>query len=452
MGQIQSIEELVSLLLRRRWMIILITLTGLLAAVVFAKTRPDIYESAAVIQIEGAQVAETNAQGGQVQPDGGGSAQILQTIEQRLTTRDALNAVIERHNLFADQPQLANDEKLIALRSSVTFQAVDSAGGQAFGQGRSISAIIVAVRYGDPEMAAQLANDFAQGILDQSAAGQRSRADTNVAFFREEEARVYEQISKLEAEVAAYKNANADAMPTLTDARRDEIVSLSDDLRQATQDLVGLQNEQNAITQKQVQRETDKRRFDDIAAQIDVLNAQIASINTRKSAIETALAATPEVERVLAGYDRQLQQLQGQYDNVTQRMAEAETTQRLSERQQAERFTLLDRALSPEYPTGGGKKKIAIAGAVASLLAALTLAFVLDLMRPVVRTAAQMQRQLDLEPVVCIPEIRAPKGRLGSAALRLIDNPKRAAFGLRRFAMIAGGATLLLILLAAVIG
>ena len=452
MGQIQSIEELVSLLLRRRWMIILITLAGLLAAVIFAKSRPDIYESAAAIQIEGAQVAEPTAQGGQQQPDGGGAAQILQTIEQRLTTRDALTAVIERHDLFADQPQLTSDEKLVALRSSVTFQAVDSAGGQGFGQARSISAIIISVRYGDPEMAAQLANDFAQGILDQSAAGQRARADQNVAFFKEEEARIYGQISKLEAEVAAYKNAHADAMPTLSDARRDEIVSLSDDLRQATQDLVGLRGEQAAIAAKQQQRETDKRRLDDIATQIDVLNAQIDSINARKADVETALAATPEVERVLAGYDRQLQQLQGQYDNVTQRMAEAETTQRLAERQQSERFTLLDRALSPEYATGGGKKKIAIAGAVASLLGAIGLAFLLDLAKPVVRTAAQMQRQLDLEPVVCIPEIRAPKGRLGRAALRLIDDPKRPIFGLPRFAVLATATTLALVLMAAAIG
>ncbi|MDB5664385.1 Wzz/FepE/Etk N-terminal domain-containing protein [Cypionkella sp.] len=448
MGQIQSIEELVSLLLRRRWLIILITLTGLLAAVVFAKSRPNIFETAAVIQIEGAEVAEPTAQA--AQPDGGGAAQILQTIEQRLTTRDALTAMIERHNLFADQPAMAKDDKLFALRTAVTFQAVDSAGGQGFGQARSISAIIISVRYGDPQTAAAVANDFAQGILDQSAAGQRDRADKNVAFFKEEEARIYAQIATLESEVAAYKNAHADAMPTLSDARRDEIVSLSDDLRQATQDLVGLQGEQKAIVQKQLQRETDKRRLDEIATQTNVLNAQIASINARKADVETALAATPEVERVLAGYDRQLQQLQDQYNNVTQRMAEAETTQRLAMRQQSERFTLLDRALSPEYPIGGGKKKIAIAGTMASLLGAIALAFVLDLIKPVVRTAAQMQRQLDLEPVVCIPEIRAPKGRLGRAALRLIDDPKRPIFGLPRFAVLAVASMLALILMAAI--
>jgi hypothetical protein len=76
----------------------------------------------------------------------------------------------------------------------------------------------------------------------------------------------------------------------------------------------------------------------------------------------------------------------------------------------------------------------------------------LDLAKPVVRTAAQMQRQLDLEPVVCIPEIRAPKGRVGSAALRLIDDPNRPIFGLPRFAVLAAATTLALVLMAAVIG
>ena len=448
MGQIQSIEEFISLVLRRRWLIICVTVVGLLAAVIFAKSRPDTYETAAVIQIEGAQVSDTAAD---APPDGGGAAQIMQTIEQRLTTREALAAMIERHGLFADQPDLPLDQRVFNLRTAVTFQAVESAAGQGFGEARGLSAIIIGVRFGNPDLAARIANDFAQGILDQSAAGQRDRADQNVAFFKEEEARLYGQITAIEAKLAAYKNENADAMPTLADARRDEIVSLSDDIRQAAQDLAALDGERQAITQKQTQRETDRRRLDDIGAQIDVLNAQIAAATARKSAVEAALAATPEVERVLSDFARQQQQLQDQYEVVTQRMAEAETAQRLAERQQSERFTLLERAVTPEYAVGGGKKKIAIAGAFGSLMAGLILAFLLDLYRPVVRTAAQMRRQLDLDPVVCIPEIRAPKGAIGNAALRMIDTPSRPLFGLPRFTVLALGATLALLAVAAVV-
>ena len=449
MGQIQSVEELIGLILRRRWMIIVITVLGMAASVIYAKSRPDVFETAAVIQIQGPAVTQT-ADG--AAPVASGAAQVLQTIEQRLTTRENLIAMIDRHGLFTDLTAVPIDAKIMLLREAVRFQAVEDAGGQTFGQARSISAILIYAKLGNADLAARVANDFAQGILDQSAAGQRERATQNVEFFKEEEARIWKDITALEAEISAYKNANADALPTLRDGRRDELAGFDDDLRQVNQDRAALAGQRAVIEQKQNLRETDRRQLDEIAAKTEVLDAQIAAITARRDSIQTALAATPEVERVLNGYDRRLTQLQDQYDVVTQRMAEAQTTQRLTERQQAERFTLLERAIIPEHPLGNGGKKIAMAGSVVSLLGALILAFLLDLARPVVRTAAQMQRQLDLLPVVCIPEMRAPKGRVGNAVLRMIDDPGRPIFGLPRYAVIAVVTTLLLIGTASMIG
>jgi len=449
MGQIQSIEELIGLILRRRWLIVGLTLLGMVAASVYAKSRPDVFETAAVIQIQSPAVANS---ADPAAPLPGGAAQVLQTIEQRLTTRENLVAMIDRHGLFEDLSGVSIDDKILMLRQAVTFQAVDSATGPTSGQARNISAILIYAKLGNADLAARVANDFAQGILDQSAAGQRERANQSVQFFKEEEARIWQDVIALEAEIAAYKNANADALPTLRDARRDELAGFDDDLRAVDQDRVALAGQRTVIEQKQTLRETDRRLLEEIAAQTKVLDAQIAAITARRNAIQTALAATPEVERVLNGYDRRLTQLQDQYDVVTQRMAESQTTQRLAERQQSERFTLLERAITPEYPLGNGGKKIAVAGSVISLIGAVIFAFLLDLAKPVVRTAAQMQRQLDLQPVVCIPEMRAPKGVVGNAALRLIDDPARPIFGLPRFAIIAGVTTLLLIAAASVIG
>ena len=449
MGQIQSIEELISLVLRRRWLIIGITVLGMLVSAIYAKSRPDVYETAAVIQIEAPSVTEANDGTPEVT---GGAAQVLQTIEQRLTTRENLTAMIERHGLFADLPGLPIDKKIMMLRSAVTFTAVDSAAGESFGQARSISAILVYARLGNPELAARIANDFAQGILDQSASGQRDRAAQNVAFFAEEETRIWQAIASVEAEIAEYKNANADAMPTQREARRDELAGLDSDLRRVDQDRAILAGEKAVIEAKKTLRETDRRQLDDIAAKLDVLDAQTAAITAQRETVQTALAVTPEVDRVLGGYDRQLKQLQDQYEVITQRMAEAETTQRLAERQQAERFTLLERAITPEFSLGSGGRKIAIAGSVASLIGALVLAFLLDLAKPIVRTAPQMQRQLDLQPVVCIPEIRAPKGRFGNAVLRLIDDPKKPLFGMPRYLVIAAVTALALVITASMIG
>lgn len=445
MGQIQSFEELLNFLQRRLWIILAVTVVGALAAAFYAKSRPDTYETAAVIQVESASVQGTEAQRSTA------AAVRLQSIEQRLTTRENLAAVINRHGLYAGLP-LSMDKKIDMLRAAISFQGVDSAAGQSFGEPRSISAILVFARMGDPELAARVANDFAQGILDQSAEGQRDRADLNVAFFREEVTRLAAELARVEAEATAYKNENAAILPELRDALRDELVSLESDRRRHAQEQVALQGQAAQIQAKQTLRETDRRALDDIAARSAVLAAQIAAIDARKAEIQIELAQSPEVERVLAGFERQVQQLRTQQDAASARMAQAEIDARLAALQQAERFTLLERAIIPEGAMGGSNKKIAIAGALASLIAGLAIAFVLDLMFPVVRTAAQMERQLDLRPVVVIPEVsRTDKKAYGKGLVKLLDDPTKPLLGLPRYAVVAGAVTALLLTAAAMV-
>jgi uncharacterized protein involved in exopolysaccharide biosynthesis len=273
-----------------------------------------------------------------------------------------------------------------------------------------------------------------------------------VVFFQQEVARIGNDITQLEAETTEFKNANADSLPELLEARRDELVSLDADLRQQQQAKLALEGEAAQINAKATLRETDRRALDDIAAQLEVLQSQIRSSETQQAELEAELATSPEVDRVLAGYERQLDQLQSQYDAATGRMAQAEIDARLAEMQQAERFTLLERAIIPEGPIGGGNKKLAIAGAMASLMAGLALAFVLDLMFPVIRTAAQMERELDLRPVVSIPEVRPEKAaQRGRGMMKLLDDPTKPLLGLPRYAVISGVASLMLLTAAAVV-
>lgn len=447
MGQIQSLEELVSFLLRRKFLILACVLVGSLAAVLFALSRGQTYEASAAIQVE----MPTVTAGATDNDRSMAAAQVLQSIEQRLTTRESLQAVIERHGLYADLPGLSSDRKMALLRNSISFQGVDSAAGQVYGQARNLSAIIITARMGDAEMAARIANDFAQGVLDQSAAGTRDRAQQNVSFFSEEEARLWDQLSALEREIADYKNQHSAALPSEAAAMRTELTGLDSDIRRASQDRIAAVREAETIRAKETQRETDRRQLEDLTQRIGVLDAQIATADARRKELADALAATPEVERVLAAYDRQLTQMQSQYEVVTGRLAEAETDLRLAERQQTERFILLDRALTPESPVGGGRKKIAFAGAFASLIGGLVLAFVLELLNPVVRTAAQMERQLGLRPVVLIPDVTPRARRASASRLRgLLDDPLALAGSLPR-AVVLGGAALALVAVTALI-
>lgn len=396
MGPIQSFDEFLSLLVRRWPLIALVCVVGAVLSVLVALSKPQVYESVAVIQVETPVIGAGDAATTEI-------ARLLQTIEQRLTTRDALLAVMDRHGLFTDAPGMSVEQKLFALRSAVTFQSIASASQQTFGQPTSVSALLITARLGTAEQAARVANDFAQGVLDMSVAQQASRARDSLTFFTAEATRLASQIATLESEVTAYKNANVGA---LTRGSTTDRAALETDLRRVSQQLLAVQAERAALQAKERLRETDRRRIEDLSVQEGVLNQQLAGLEAQRDALLAQEAQSPEVERQLGAYDRQLQQLQSQYEAATARKAEAETSLRLEEENHSEHFTLLERAIVPEYPAGGGRKKIAMAGALASLIAGLGLAFALDLMHPVLRSAAQMQRELDIRPVIVLPDLK----------------------------------------------
>lgn len=397
MGPIQTFEDLLSMVWRRRALVLTIAILGTLLAAIYAKTRPDVFESAAVIQVETpivTQVGQPIAQ--PVNP-----IQLMQSIEQRLTTRDNMLALIERHDLDDELAGLSVEEKVFAVRSAINFQSISSA------TGNGLSAILITARAGTAAQSARIANDLAQSVLDMGAAGKRATADANFNFFKQEEARVWGLLSSLERDIAAYREQNRDALPSVREAREEEINSLESDLRELEQEIAGLKNEEARLRALSAPRATDLRRLTDVAQQVEGLTAQLDPLLARKRALQATLIQAPEVDRTLSSYDRQLRQLQDQYTVISQRLAESETAMRLADNQQTERFAILERAIEPEYPLGSGGKKIAVAGAVASLGLALLCAIILELLKPVIRTSAQMRRELNIVPIVAIPEVTA---------------------------------------------
>ena len=402
MGQIQTLEDLFGLLWRRRLAIVLVALAGCVLSVVFALSRPVAYESAAVIQVESPTVGSTG-------DAGSGSAQRLQAIQQRLTTRENLLAVVARHGLFQGLP-LTADEKVNALRSSIRFEPVASAAPVVYGSPPQVAALIVSAQAETGEQAARIANDFAQSVLDASAERQADRAQDTLAFYTAEERRIAAEISALEAELAAYTAGNAQALPALRELLRDELVGVETELRTIDSALAAARSERARVEAAGAQRQTERRQIETLTAEIASLEARRGTLTTQRAALMSDMTRIPEVEQQLAGFARRQDQLQARYAQVMARLAEADTAAKLEDLRKAERFTLLERATIPDYPVTGGRKRLAMMGALASLLAGVVAAFLLDTLKPVVRTTGQMQRQIGLQPIVAIPEIpRRPR-------------------------------------------
>ncbi|KMK65645.1 chain-length determining protein [Puniceibacterium sp. IMCC21224] len=399
MNQFQSVAEVFAALRRRAFLILVIVAIGCVLSLRFAVDQTRLYETTAVVQIEDARVPDSLAGAGAQADD---AAHRVRLIEQRLMSRDNLMAIMEKHNLFVGDSSQSLNERVFMMREAARIEEIVNS-AQSWQPGVTPSGLRISVTLDDPQMAADLANELMYSVIEQSRERSLSRARDTFSFFAEESARAEEEIAAMEEKIATFKRDNADNLPAGTAALRDQIRTLRDNEMLLDQEIVTLRST------------ADRQREEVQARQIGLLEEQKSLVSRRIEAIEATIRSAPEVERALNGLERELSRLQEKYSVITRRKAEAEMGQMLEDRQQSDRFEILETALVPEYPVSRSRKKTAIMGAVASVIVALGVAFVFELMNPAIRNAAQMERMLGIQPVVSIPHIstRADRRRRG---------------------------------------
>ena len=436
MGLLHSFDDILNLLIRRRQLILTAWLICLIASVwVIAGTRKE-YRAFAAIQVEGPQVQNPGT-------DSSGSsnaAQIMQSIQNRLTTRENLLLIIDRHGLFADRPNMSPDERVSELRKSIQFETIAGAPG-GFGGQSSISGILITASMGDPELAARIANDLAQSVLDMSNEGTATRARDTYAFFAGEEERIRTDIVTQEAKLATYQKNNKDSLPVLAEARQQEIAELDSELRALEQSVLELTAENARLDAQGTLRETDRRRQEELLSAISLQGERREFAQKRRDDVEASLSKMPEVEQAIAALERELILLQDRYSSVSQSLAQAETALFLAERQQSERFMLLDRAVTPENSVGPGLRKMAVAAAFGSLIAAMLLALAMELAFPVVRTTAQLERAMGAHVLGSIPEVPGLAHR--SSGFFSGNHPELTLWNILLIALLAGAILLI---------
>ncbi len=394
MGQFTTLDDVLGVLRRRFVLILGITLIGAALSLVYATSLPRSYETTAIIQVELSELAAT----GTTQSPGARVKNRLNLIRQQLMARDAIMAVIDELNLFANTP-IPESEKIDKLREAVVIEPILE-GADAWRPEAVPSGLLITVRWGDAEQAATIANTFLDRVLMQSEARRQAQVGEALRFFESEANRVGAKISALEAKISRFKQENAAALPDGVSALRSQLATLEATELEIERQIIGLKANSGRL------------REDALSRQINELEEQKALVGARIDAIEAALKTAPEIEREFNRLSRDLEQLQAQMDVITRRRAEAEMEQALESAQVSERFEVLEVALVPEYPIAPSRKKIAVAGTLLFLVLGAALAMVLEMLNPAIRTASQMERELGVVPIVTIPNLDQP-GRTG---------------------------------------
>jgi uncharacterized protein involved in exopolysaccharide biosynthesis len=404
MGSVHSFADFLDLVRRRFWVIAIIAVLGCLFSFVYALRQTHQYQSVAVIQatqpkISGAGLATS-----------GSAARRLQLVEQRLMARDNVVALMDRFDLYPEMRVLPEAERVAQMRQSVRIEAIAAAGVRA-GETGSVSVITVTATLPTARQAQLVASELTHATIDLITAARIEQADETLKFFTSREDAIREELAQLEDARADFRSAHDLSMRGEVEFMRSELGTLNDGLLDIARERVEIERAIDLAQQDQ-RKATRERKISDLNEDLATLEAQRNLMQVRKAELEAELDTTPEVDRQLAAFEREVVQLREDLDEATDQRARAEIAYRLEKRAQSEQLVILEPASLPEYPISGSRKKIAMMGAFLSLGFGLFVAFLLDLRKPVLRNAAQMEREIGFRPVVTIPVVDStPKPR-----------------------------------------
>ncbi|WP_149765036.1 GumC family protein [Paracoccus thiocyanatus] len=456
-------QDLISMIWRRLPLVLTIIVLGVLTSFYLIVSSPRIYQASAVIQLDMPAAIDQGADSSLP------ASRRVQLIEQRLMARTNLREVVERLGLFAGSP-LSETEKLAALRSSTRIESI-AAPGVSVDSRMSLAAIIITAQAETPATAAAIANDFANSVVNRDRENRQARILESQDYLRSEERRLNEQLSEQERKLVEFSARNEDSLPSSQEFLQTELARLTEMETTLDRDIMTLQRERLSLEAGGTAAETrpsaslvqqirsaeielaQARRTlspdhpeiarleqtlarlnsgagsggsDVIRRQAELIEAQLASLSEQKAAIELrrteidrARARAPEVSRELETMNRQERRLQDRYNEISRQLAQVETQQMLMQNDQTERFVLLERALPPEYPAMSNRKKSAVMGVGGSMALALAVAFVLELLNPVLRRTEQFARATGTRPVVSLP-YRLSAGDLRRRRLRVL--------------------------------
>jgi polysaccharide chain length determinant protein (PEP-CTERM system associated) len=241
LDQVQVIKDLFGILRRRAAILLLISAIGIAGAIGYARMQPSVYETSARILVESQQIPNDLARS----TVNMSSAERLQLIEQRLTSRNYLISVIRELDLFSDAAALTINDKITLLREAIRVESILVSGSQSGDV--EIFTFTITMRHHDAEQAADIVNTFVEAAVAENRRVRAERARDTRAHFEQQVERIADRIIEIEGEISTFKREHEGALPENLEFRRDELVRLQESSMEIERRLLELEDEHVAI-------------------------------------------------------------------------------------------------------------------------------------------------------------------------------------------------------------
>lgn len=161
-----------------------------------------------------------------------------------------------------------------------------------------------------------------------------------------------------------------------------------------------------------------ERRLGVYDARMQFIEGQIVALEEQRTQLERTILETPSVEMEINALRRTYADLETQYKAAQQRLTQAVIGQRIEDRQQGERLEVIEQPVVPEEPQSPNRRRIAAAGILAGFGLGGALAFLLELVSPVVRRPSDIET-IEMRPLAVIPYLDTSAERFRRWGVRI---------------------------------
>ncbi len=277
---VMSVQDIMDIVKRRKWSLILPALLIFLIAASVSFVLPPIYKSISTILIEDQEIPSDLV----TSTITSYAEQRLQTINQTIMSTTRLLDIINEHKLYEDRKGKWTIEEIVdKMREDISLEPIST---EIIDRrtGRPTSATIAFTLSfegkNDPEMVQKVANVLASLFLEENLKVRERQAQETSKFFKDEMERVKADLDRLEKTIADFKEKNVEVLPEVLQVNMQNlhnteitIERINEQLRTLKEREGYLQSQLSSISPELEEIVTDKKRLNELTTELRHLQA-----------------------------------------------------------------------------------------------------------------------------------------------------------------------------------
>ncbi|MEO1243163.1 MAG: hypothetical protein AAFX54_14735 [Pseudomonadota bacterium] len=270
MGEEFSIEDAIIILKRRFFYFLIPVLVLAPLGVLAVMLLPAKYTAQGTILVESQQIptelirSTINAY----------AQERIQTIRQRVMTRNRLLEVADKYSLFPKTLGLSETERVKLMRERLDVSLITSDFNRNSARDGTI-AFTVAYTDRDANKAFQVANEFMTLFLSEDVRSRTAGASNTTEFFEREAGRLRQAVADIEERISNYKTENSNSLPEHLNMHLDMLERANRDFATAQSTITQLEEEERFL---QTQLITGPTSDDSLSRELVRLESELARL------------------------------------------------------------------------------------------------------------------------------------------------------------------------------